>query len=99
MNSAVDVAIGALGAGLIGLLFFFVKRYFTNREEDHKETKGHVDAARLNIAGIEARLDEQSKILLAMASDLKFMQRQIERVFSYIDAPKRETDKVKEVKQ
>ena len=95
ITSVNDIVIGAVGTGAVGLLFFFAKRYFTNREEMHRDTKRQSEKAALDIAGIQARLDEQSKILLETRDDVKFLIKQMAKVFTYIDAPERTTDKAR----
>lgn len=97
MNSTLDIAIGALGAGLIGLLFFFVRSYFTHREKTSDETRHKTDSAVIQIAKLEAKLEEQTKMLLDVRDDTKFIKRQLARVFEYIDAPQRSTDNINQM--
>lgn len=97
MMNAVDIATGATGTGVIGLLFWFVKKYFSNREDAHRDTKIKADSATIGVAKLEGVVEIQTKLIMEVRDDVKFMRAQMAKVFKYIDAPKRETDISKEL--
>jgi len=84
--------VGALGAGAIGFIFFFAKQYFIRKDERQNKNEDRVDQARLDIAGINARLDEQTKTLQTIVKELGFIDRKLSKIFGFIDAPQRATD-------
>jgi len=84
--------LGAVGAGIVGLISYFIKQYFTTSEARLSKSEEKITDQMLALAGITARLDEQSRVLIDISAKLNFMEKQISKVFSVIDAPRRSTD-------
>lgn len=91
-TAIISAVVGCTVAGSIGLILFFARRYFVNRDTRSNKNEDHLDTARLDIAGVKAIQDMHTKYFSSIEKQLSAIDTKLTKVFQYIDAPKRATD-------